>query len=741
MDVVAGFRHACLLYEGGEVWCWGENENGQLGDGEFGTNVYSTVPVRVQDITDAVAIGSGWEHTCAVHATGEVTCWGDDTRGELGNGEKSDTEIVSPKVVGLTDAVDVTAGHWHTCALRRAGNISCWGSDHDGQLGDGHVGDKFDSAVPVDVTGISDAVAVSAGGEHTCAVHATGEISCWGDNWLGELGTGEAGNEFDSGVPLKVTGIDDAIAVSSGDWHTCAIHESGNVSCWGSNFFQQLANTLEWPAEFSAVPVSVPDITDALSISAGFRHTCTVRESGSISCWGSNIGGQLGIAPEDWFYPEKPITVEGIDDATAVTAGAGHTCAIRESGGAFCWGANFHGQLGHGQDSGVGYEKVRVADIDDAVEVSAAARHTCITHATGEVSCWGSDWRGEASSPGGTSDTYSTLPVKIAGISTAIGISANQGITCATLESKEASCWGFYLSIYLGSELTTNAEGDVSPAPIKWPDVSGIARIEAGGSHACGLHDDGTISCAGINWHGELGNGELTSSPSWIPVRVIGIDDAVDISLGFTHTCAVHATGEVSCWGRNDNGQLGNGKDGDKNNSPTPVKVKGIADAVNIASGSLSVNCVLHETGEVSCWGSNNFGELGTAEEAGGIYSPIDHLSVPVKIEGITDATAITAGNYHICVLHETGEVSCWGSNTTGQLGTDDHISDDHTPIPQKTKGITGVTAIAAGTSHTCAVSNDGIVTCWGWDEDGQLGDGETFDNTNSYTPVRVFGT
>ena len=126
--------------------------------------------------------------------------------------------------------------------------------------------------------------------------------------------------------------------------------------------------------------------------------------------------------------------------------------------------------------------------------------------------------------------------------------------------------------------------------------------------------------------------------------------------MGFAHSCALHTTGEVSCWGRNDDGQLGNGEDGLENNSPIPVKVLGITDAIAISARSNSLACAVHATGEVSCWGHSRFGELGTHEDLGGEYSSVDHSSVPVKIEGINDAVAVTTGNGHVCALHATGE-------------------------------------------------------------------------------------
>ena len=292
---------------------------------------------------------------------------------------------------------------------------------------------------------------------------------------------------------------------------------------------------------------------------------------------------------------------------------------------------------------------------------------------------------------------------------------------------------------------TVAPEAPASTAPTTTTSQSeaqdNLVDIAAGIRHTCALSASGSISCWGENENGQLGNGEFgTNLYSTVPVRVQDITDAVAIGTGWEHTCAVHATGEVSCWGRNDDGQLGNGTDGLENNSNTPVKVLGITDAVSISAGYYSLTCVLHATGEVSCWGSSQRSELGTSGDIGGIYSSVDHSAVPVKIEGITDATAVGAGNNHACVLHETGEVSCWGDNTLGELGTADHIPDDFTGTPLKVVGIEDVQAISAGSFHTCVIRESGEVTCWGWDDQGQLGDGRALDVTNSFTPVRVFG-
>ena len=736
VDVSAGDRHSCMVWNSGKVSCWGDNNRGQLGDGEFGRDLYSSVPVEAAGITDAESVSAGWQHTCAVHATGEVSCWGDDTNGELGNGEIVDQVPLPVKAEGITDAAAVTVGEWHTCALHATGEVSCWGGNHEGQLGNGEMGsDEAGSSVPAAVLNITDAVAVSAGGEHTCAVHATGEVSCWGDNFGGELGTGQLGNEFDSAVPVKVSGITDAIDVSTDRLNTCVLRESGNMSCWGDNTFGQLGNgsstfvTPENPSLSS--PVDVLDIGSATAISIGLDFSCAALESGQVRCWGNNVSGQLGD-PDGEIFSLTPLTVADVDDAVSVSAGTAHACVLRESGEVSCWGSNFHGQLGNASGGEISTAQVQVLGISDAVDVSASVTHTCAVHATGEVSCWGQNWKGSA-------QDASPLPVKISGVDYATAVSTSVGLSCVALMDAEAACWGPYWV----SPFTTLDNGDISPLAVKWTDIpgadldaAGTASVASGGIHACILHTDGTLSCAGANWNGNLGTGELGTNISWIPQKVVGIDDATDISLGFGHSCALHATGEVSCWGRNHYGQLGTGEENVGSNSPSPQKVLGITDAIAIDAGALSTTCALHATGEVSCWGANAFGTLGTAADPAS-----DHSAVPVKIEGVTDATKVTTGFQHVCALLSTSEISCWGGDFLGQLGTVENVDDGYSSTPLIVSEIDDAIDVSAGTSHTCALRESGEITCWGWNENGQLGDGEVLEVVGSITPVTVFGT
>ncbi|MCB0978283.1 MAG: carboxypeptidase regulatory-like domain-containing protein, partial [Acidimicrobiales bacterium] len=330
-----GDTFTCALGPSGTVECWGENETHELGDG--GNEASSSTPVTVTGITDAVNVTVGNHHACAAHADGTVSCWGDNSSGQLGDGTYN-TASTPVTVTGITDAVAVTAGFSHSCALHAGGSVSCWGEDLEGQLGNGTTGNG--SATPVSVSGLLDATAVSAGDSHTCAIHVSGTVSCWGWNEDGELGNG---HNTDSNVPVTVTGITDATQISGGALHTCALHATGTISCWGGNTLGQLGdgNTVE-----SYTPVNVSGLTSMSSLAAGSVHTCASRTNGSVFCWGSGPLGELGNGT--WNGSSSPVAVTGLSDGAEAAAGTYHSCVRRYAGRISCWGFNNNGQLGDG---------------------------------------------------------------------------------------------------------------------------------------------------------------------------------------------------------------------------------------------------------------------------------------------------------------------------------------------------------------------------------------------------------
>ena len=208
-------------------------------------------------------------------------------------------------------------------------------------------GEDAMSAVPVEVLGIADATAITASGGHSCALHQTGTISCWGHNRRGQLGNGQSGEDAMSAVPVEVLGIADATAITASGGHSCALHQDGTISCWGYNYYGQLGNETE---DSSSVPVQVANIADATAITTGENHSCALHQTGAISCWGNNSSGQLGDRTVG-SSSAVPVQVAGIADATAITAGGGignydHSCALHQTGAISCWGNNRAGQLG-----------------------------------------------------------------------------------------------------------------------------------------------------------------------------------------------------------------------------------------------------------------------------------------------------------------------------------------------------------------------------------------------------------
>lgn len=372
-QIAAGGNHTCVLFANGIVNCWGANYFGQLGNG---STVSSTTPVKVIGIQSATAIAAGGYHTCAALADGAVKCWGSAGHGELGNGVSGVNSSGLPiyfttpvTVTGISNATAISAGglsEGHTCARLVDGTAKCWGANTAGQLGNG--GDGYDttsgtfvstsSAIPVSVLNINSAIAVFAGGQHTCALLSSGQLTCWGWNGFGQLGNGTSGY-FNvsqasweppswSAVPVDVLGISNVTIVAVGGMHTCAVIIDGTVTCWGLNFYGQLGNGMAgYDAagnhSYSAAPVAVLGISDAKTVATGWWRTCAIVSDDMPKCWGH---ASLGNGVAD--HSPIPVTVTNISNASEMAVGFSHTCTTLADGAVQCWGSNNSGQLGDG---------------------------------------------------------------------------------------------------------------------------------------------------------------------------------------------------------------------------------------------------------------------------------------------------------------------------------------------------------------------------------------------------------
>ena len=327
-------------------------------------------PGAVPPAATAIAAGGQHSQTCALVSTGNVDCWGANYFGQLGDGSliSSDTPV---EAIGITDPTQASVGGDHVCALLPTGQIDCWGSNEYGQLGNGITTGPDEcpfadppaacSTEPVEVTGVTDASHVAAGGDQTCAVLSSGHVECWGSNQFDALGDGSAIGPEECGpyriacsaAPVEVTGITDATQVSAGGGQTCVLLSTGHIDCWGRNGYGQLG---DGSTEDSDVPVEVLGISEATQVSAGGDFTCALLSAGDVDCWGDGELGELGDGATS--RSDTPLGTAGITDATQVSAGGDQACALLPTGQIDCWGANYDGQLGDGstEDSDVPVE-------------------------------------------------------------------------------------------------------------------------------------------------------------------------------------------------------------------------------------------------------------------------------------------------------------------------------------------------------------------------------------------------
>ncbi len=329
--LASGSGFACVILADHTVACWGENGSGQLGNG---LSTDSSVLVPVLNLTGPVAAvvcsDGGPLSACALLSDGTVECWGDNSQGELGNGTTSSASG-AVAVSGLTGATAISVGQGSACALS-GGRVECWGQGGGGLLGNGMT---TNSSTPVQVQGLTGVVAIGVGATHACALLSGGTVECWGYNSVGQLGNG--GTTY-STVPVSVSGLSGVTAIAVGYWHTCAMLTGGTVECWGSNAGGTLGNSqlgtgpTGGPQPYSSTPVTVSGLTGATAISAD-NQTCALMPGGTVECWGY---GPLGNGTGDTAsYAVNPVS--GLTSAVAVSAGS-PSCALLSGGTVECWG-------------------------------------------------------------------------------------------------------------------------------------------------------------------------------------------------------------------------------------------------------------------------------------------------------------------------------------------------------------------------------------------------------------------
>jgi alpha-tubulin suppressor-like RCC1 family protein/Tol biopolymer transport system component len=713
-------------------------------------SLLSALPADASE--SVIQVVTAANHSCALTSAGGVKCWGANANGELGDGTTTD-RLTPVAVSGLqSGVVSISVGLGDTCAVTAAGGAKCWGYNALGQLGDGTTTDR---STPVDVLGLQGTVAAIAPAQrHTCALMDAGSVKCWGSGLL--LGDG---TNHSSLTPVDVSDLQSGVtAISAVYDHTCALTNAGSVKCWGFNANGELG---DGSTTNRTSPVDVSGLASGVvAISAGWGDTCAVTSGGAVKCWGFNANGELGDGTTT--SSPTPVDVSGLQSGVVdVSAGSGHSCALTSAGAVSCWGHNGSGELGDGSTTS-SLIPVDVSDLQSGVNDVSAGFASCAATDIGAALCWGYNGFGQVGD-GTTADRLT--PVDVVGLEGGaapgppLSVNASAGHGQATISwSAPSSDGGSPITGYTvtaspggatttvdGSTTTatitglvngtgyaftvvaTNAIGDSPPSA--GSDLvtprASAPQVSGGGIHTCALTPAGGVRCWGYNFYGELGDG--TNTDRHAPVSVVGLgSDVVQVSAGDHYTCALLDTGGVQCWGYNFGGELG---DGTTNPSSTPVDVVGLSSGVTAIDAGKQHTCALTVTGSVLCWGYNHEGELGNGTT--------DDSATPVQVTGLSSgARQIATGWVHNCALMASGAVRCWGYNAQGELG-DGTTTDSTTPVA--VLGLAhDVSSLSIGTGRqTCALETNGGVQCWGANFSGELGNGTT---TQSSNPVDVVG-
>ncbi len=390
----SGADFSCALLTSGDVKCWGRNDKGQLGIGDKNNRADNAGEMgdklpAVSLGEKAVSIAVGWYHACALLESGRIKCWGQNDSGQLGQGdtknraddkdEMGDALPAIPLGGGTgtaKKAVAIAAGGYHNCAVFEDGSLKCWGANLYGQLGLGdaeprgdQAGELGDSLPFVDLGAGRKVVAIAAGNFHTCAVLENGALKCWGDGADGQTGLGAAAlrgkNPGDMGDNLEAVNLGGGavVQVACGGFHTCAILGGGALKCWGHNDTGQQgqgdttkrgANPGDMGAALKAVDFG--NGRKATYVSTLYDHSCAVLDDGSVRCWGWNNAGQLGLGDKETRGDapgEMGTALPKVDlglgvKATQLGVGWDHSCALLEGDAFKCWGLNWAGHLGQG---------------------------------------------------------------------------------------------------------------------------------------------------------------------------------------------------------------------------------------------------------------------------------------------------------------------------------------------------------------------------------------------------------
>ena len=831
------YNHAAIIDNQGMIWTWGTNTYGQVGNNSVTT---ATSPVSIARTGSYTSVKTGYSFSLAIDAsTGNIWAWGYNNYGQLG--DSTATNRSSPVIIVRTASYSqISAGYDHSLAIdATTGNIWAWGFNNNGQLGDGTI---VNSSSPIAVSKIASFSQISAGYQYSLAIDATtGNIWVWGYNNVGQFGDGTTDNKSS---PISIARTSSYFKISAGYNHSLAIDSStGNVWAWGSsganpdntNYLGKLGNV---PTVYSyksmtfgyysfilldstgtiwtgggntygqlgdgtvigrSSPVLILRSASYSSVTAGAGTAMAIDGStGNIWAWGYNSSGRLGDNTTQNRSSPVAIARTASYSVLAPLYNSNHCLAIDAStGNIWAWGYNNYGQLGINTTTSRS-SPVTIVRTASYVAIAAGPDYSlAIDATTGNIWAWGRNSYGQL---GDNTTTTKSSPVAIIRTDSYIAISAagdssglGYGVSMALNSSGTVYCWGYNNYGQIGDNTITNRSSQVAIAS----NLS-FSQISAG-SYQCFAIDisTGNIWGWGSNFGAEIGDGTFTDRSS--PVMLARQISFSAVKGAPVIPSAIEAeTGFLWIWGQNlysYASQLqylvsGNftdigwyytsyrfpqfiSKNITLDNQSSPVAITRTASYSNISAGYQHSLAVDATTGSVWSWGQNIVGEsaigyntssvlIPTAIQGSRSYQSLkiayqftwlldssgylyetNILTTPPKIKNGTfsDMCLGTAPNWCSYVIDKnTGNILAQGTNTYGQLGnnaeTDIYVLVPNARTASYSKVVCSMQSTAATTMSAMAVdASTGMIWSWGYNNRGQLGDGTI---TNSSSPIAI---